>query len=105
MSPRNSRVAGQLPSQDPGRCWCRATSAPGCPMLARTEDVADLLVDPDVYEEKHLYCQDIYTCDVGRPKAWSKRAGLRRINPAVDARALCSRVEDLPWACCRSTRS
>ena len=55
-----------------------------------------LLVDPQVYEEKNLGCQDIYAGDVGRPKALVQARRLRRINPAIKARAFCARVEDLP---------
>ena len=67
------------------------------PMLARAGGVARVfLVDPDAYEAKNLACQDISPRDVGRPKALVQARRLRRINPALDARPLRARVEDLP---------
>lgn len=66
------------------------------PVLARLGVKAIDLVDPDVYEEKNLAGQDIIARDVGQPKAVVQARRLRRINPALDVRAYCSRIEALP---------
>ena len=67
------------------------------PLLARMENVGTiLLVDTDIYEVKNLSCQDIPAGDVGRRKVLVQSRRLQRIKPAIDARAYCARVEDLP---------
>jgi molybdopterin/thiamine biosynthesis adenylyltransferase len=67
------------------------------PMLARIRSVARVfVVDYQVYEAKDLAGQDIGASDVGKPKALVQARRLRRINPAIEARAYCERVEDLP---------
>ncbi|MGO8691954.1 MAG: ThiF family adenylyltransferase [Thermoguttaceae bacterium] len=67
------------------------------PLLARMENVGTiLLVDTDIYEVKNLSCQDISAGDVGRRKVLVQSRRLQRIKPAIDARAYCARVEDLP---------
>ena len=67
------------------------------PLLARMGNVGTiLLVDPDVYEVKNLSCQDISAGNVGRRKVLVQAHRLQRIKPAIDVRAHCARVEDLP---------
>jgi molybdopterin/thiamine biosynthesis adenylyltransferase len=67
------------------------------PMVARIGSVGRVLfVDYQTYEAKNLLGQDIGASDVGKPKALVQARRLRRINPAIDARAYCERIEDLP---------
>ena len=66
------------------------------PMLARLGIPRIVLVDPDVYEKQNLSCQDILAGDIGKAKAVAQAHRLRRINPAIDVRAYCCRVEELP---------
>jgi molybdopterin/thiamine biosynthesis adenylyltransferase len=66
------------------------------PLVARMGVRRILLIDPDVYEAKNLACQDILASDVGKSKAVVQARRLRRINPAIDAKAYCCRVENLP---------
>jgi len=66
-------------------------------MIGRIPNIGKVLfVDPQVYEEKNLRGQDISRSDVGKPKALVQARRLRRVNPAIDARAFCERIEDLP---------
>jgi molybdopterin/thiamine biosynthesis adenylyltransferase len=67
------------------------------PMVARIGSVGRVLfVDYQTYEAKNLPGQDIGAPDVGKPKALVQARRLRRINPTIDARAYCERIEDLP---------
>ena len=67
------------------------------PMLARIGSVRRILVvDYQAYEAKDVRGQDIGASDVDKPKALVQARRLRRINPAIDARAFCDRIEDLP---------
>jgi molybdopterin/thiamine biosynthesis adenylyltransferase len=66
------------------------------PLLARMGVGKIILVDPDDFEATNLRCQAIFACDIGKPKAVVQARRLCRINPAIDVRACCTRIEELP---------
>jgi molybdopterin/thiamine biosynthesis adenylyltransferase len=54
------------------------------------------LVDPDTYESRNLWIQDITPGAIGRSKAWVQARRLQRINPQLRVEAIALAVEDVP---------
>jgi len=54
------------------------------------------LVDPDNYERRNLWSQDITPGAIGRSKARVQARRLQRINPQLRVEAIASAVEDVP---------
>ena len=67
------------------------------PHVARMPSVAAVtVVDRDDYEQSNLRAQNVYTPDIGKPKAQTQARRLRQINPSLVTRAYQKPVEDLP---------
>ena len=73
------------------------------PHVARMRGVNTItVIDRDRYEPSNLATQNICACDVGKSKAQVQAGYLRQIDRALNVRALCTPVEDVPLAWLRA---
>jgi hypothetical protein len=69
------------------------------PHLARTPGLRRVvLADPDVYERRNLWGQDIRAADLGRRKVEVQAERLRQIRPELEVVAVADGLETLPLA-------
>jgi molybdopterin/thiamine biosynthesis adenylyltransferase len=69
------------------------------PHLGRIPQVSRVvLIDPDVYEARNKWSQDITARAAGRQKVEVQARRLRRINPALQVIAVADAVQDVPLA-------
>jgi len=72
-------------------------------LVARGDGVSQItLIDFDHYEPKNVRSQDITISDVGRPKVNVQTRRVKHVNPAIEVRTICARVQDVPLGLLRS---
>jgi hypothetical protein len=72
-------------------------------LVGRIPSVACIcLIDHDVYEAKNLRSQNMLPQDVGKPKARVQARRLRQVDPALEVRAICAGVEQVPLGLLRA---
>jgi hypothetical protein len=78
---------------------CGNTGSHLVPHLARTRGLRRVvLADPDVYERRNLWGQDIRADDLGRRKVEVQAERLRQIRPELEVVAVADGLETLPLA-------
>jgi len=67
------------------------------PHIARIRNVREiLLIDPDIYEEKNIYSQDIKYSDVGKPKVIVQERRIQKIRQDIKTTAIKDMGENIP---------
>lgn len=67
------------------------------PHIARIRGIGEIvLIDPDIYEKKNIYSQDIKFSDIGKSKVIVQERRVRMINTDIRTKAIKDRVENIP---------